>query len=231
MREGSMHCVLPGLYRIPLGLVNAYLIEDESGVTLIDCGDVADAPRVLQALTTRGHRITDVKCVLTHLHYDHAGSAAQLQQYGMGAALMHPLDGMDAAHGVLMRRPFALSWPLSLWQHTIDTRPLTTGNAINVDASAYHDQFLSPHLRVLHTPGHTAGHIALLWHRHGGVLIAGDAFLNFCGLRKSIGHEHNDRAAESRRALSRLTYAHLVVGHGNPIIGHADQRVRRAFMH
>ena len=149
----------------------------------------------------------------------------------MGAALMHPLDGMDAAHGVLMRRPFALSWPLSLWQHTIDTRPLTTGNAINVDASAYHDQFLSPHLRVLHTPGHTAGHIALLWHRHGGVLIAGDAFLNFCGLRKSIGHEHNDRAAESRRALSRLTYAHLVVGHGNPIIGHADQRVRRAFMH
>ncbi|MFM7678310.1 MAG: MBL fold metallo-hydrolase [Roseiflexaceae bacterium] len=226
-----MYCVLPGLYRIPLGLVNAYLIEDDSGVILVDCGDVADTARVLHAIAERGHHITDIKFVLTHLHYDHAGSAAQLQQHGMGAALMHPHDGIDAARGVLMRRPFSLSWPLSMWQHTFDTRPLTTGSTINVDASAYHDQLLTPHLRVLHTPGHTAGHIALLWHRHGGVLIAGDAFLNLFGLRQSIGHEHSDRATESRRALARLTYAHLVVGHGKPIIGQADQRVRRAFMH
>jgi len=225
-----MHRVLPGLYRIPLGLVNAYLIEDDSGVMLVDCGDIADAPRVLNALASRGHRIRDIKFVLTHLHYDHAGSAAHLQQHGLGAALMHPHDGIDAANGILMRRPFTLSWPLSIWQRTFDTRPLSTGGAIHVDASAYHDQLLTPHLRVVHTPGHTAGHIALLWHKHGGVLIAGDAFLNLFGLRQSIGHEHGAHAAESRRALSRLTYAHLVVGHGKPIIGGADQHVRRAFM-
>lgn len=226
-----MQSVLPGLFRIRLGMVNAYLLEHDHGVTLIDGGDVADAPRVLAAIASRGHRLSDVTFVLTHLHYDHAGSAATLQQHGLGAALMHPADGLDASQGILLRRPFTLSRPFTFMQRTIDTHPLMTGAPLVVNASAHHGQQLSPQIRILHTPGHTTGHIALLWQKHGGVLIAGDAFLNFFGLRQSIGHEHPHIATESRRALARLTYANLVVGHGNPILGNADRTVCRAFKH
>ena len=59
-------------------------------------------------------------------------------------------------------------------------------------------------LRALHTPGHSAGHLALLLPREGGVLFVGDAASNV--LRTGLGPLNED-VAESRRSLrsSRLS--------------------------
>lgn len=223
-----MEVVLPGLFRLALGMVNAYLIEDEYGVTLIDGGDSTHAATVMRAITSRGHDLAHVRFVLTHLHYDHAGSAAMLQQHGAPAALMHPLDGADAAQGIQMRK-FVLSWPFSMVQKQFDARPLTRGQPIAVDACAHDGVAITPSLHVIHTPGHTAGHISLLWQAHGGVLIAGDACTNVFGLRPAVGHEDPLLAKITRHTLAQHAYHHLVVGHGNPIIGDASQRVAHAF--
>ncbi len=223
-----MQRILPGLYQIKLGMVNAYLLEDDFGATLIDGGDVRNAETVIGSIRSRGHQLANIRFVLTHLHYDHAGSAYALQSHGVGAAIMHPLDGNDAAQGIQMR-PFVLSWPLSLLQHQFDQRPPTAGQPIDVQAEAIDGHAITPMLHAIHTPGHTAGHISLIWQNHGDVLIAGDAFTNIFGLRNAVGHEDPVLAKQSRIALGQRTYAHLVVGHGSPIIGDASHKVHRAF--
>lgn len=220
--------VVPGLWRVALGMVNAYIIEDAHGVTLIDCGTIADAPRLLALLNARQYSLSSIRFVLTHLHADHVGSAAILQQHGVSAALMHPLDAVDAVRGITMRN-FTLVWPFALFQRVLDARPPAPGAAIHVVADAHDGIFLTPNLRVIHTPGHTAGHISLLWHAHGGVLIAGDACTNVIGLRAAVGHEDPIQALATRQRLGDYDYQHLVVGHGNPIITHANQRVKDAF--
>ncbi|MGH2734360.1 MAG: MBL fold metallo-hydrolase, partial [Actinomycetota bacterium] len=82
----------PGLFRLVLPLpwpgldrVNAYLLADEDGATLVDCGiwdpgeDDGGWSRLGAALEATGHQVADVRTlVITHTHIDHYGMAARL---------------------------------------------------------------------------------------------------------------------------------------------------------
>jgi len=79
----------------PLRYINGYLLEDDGGPTLVDCGwraaDVEDALRA--ALAARGLRIGDLRRVaITHHHFDHYGLAATLRRAGVAELWMHALD-------------------------------------------------------------------------------------------------------------------------------------------
>src|SRR5262245_61906553 len=78
-------------------------------------------------------------------------------------------------------------------------------------------------LRVIHTPGHTAGHIALLWvPRH--ILIAGDAASNMLGLGVSLGYEDLRLGLRSLATLSALDFDIACFGHGGAITANAAWR-------
>jgi len=228
-----LHAVVPGLWRIPLGMVNAYLIEHAHGPILIDCGSPGDEQRIVAALSMRNITLAQLQlCVGTHLHYDHVGSLAALQALGAPVAVMHPADARATAQGMLMRRPFQLTPPLHLLQRRFDAQPdqHTTYAPAQVSPEAQHGAYVTRDLEVIHTPGHTAGHISLLWHAHGGVLIAGDACTRIGGmLWYAVGHEDVTQAARSRRKLAEYTFASMVVGHGRPLIGGAQRAVARRF--
>src|SRR6202048_5038053 len=60
----------------PMRYINGYLLEDDDGPTLIDCGwrgdDVLAA--LEQGLVLAGHTVRDIKRLLiTHFHFDHHG--------------------------------------------------------------------------------------------------------------------------------------------------------------
>ena len=78
-------------------------------------------------------------------------------------------------------------WPSQRGQAVVVAHELSDGEVLPFDS-----------LRAIHTPGHGAGHLALLLPREGGVLFVGDAADNW--LRLSLGSLHED-AAESRRSL------------------------------
>ena len=83
-------------------------------------------------------------------------------------------------------------------------------------------------LAAVHTPGHTPGHLSLLWPHHGGVLFCADALSNF--LRVSLSPLNEDRE-QARRSLGRLTNLEFRVacfGHGRPVTTDAPARVRAA---
>jgi glyoxylase-like metal-dependent hydrolase (beta-lactamase superfamily II) len=224
--------VVPGLYRLALGMVNAYLLYTPRGAWLIDTGDLTSGPvitRALQRINLTPAQLRGI--IITHLHYDHSGGLAYLQQHGAPAAIMHPRDADDVRHGMLLRRPFRLTPPLNVVQGLLDARPLVQpmGQPAVVDATAVHDTFIDDVIQVIETPGHSAGHITLLWQLHGGVLIGGDVCMHVFGLRHAVGHEDEHQAAISRRRIGEYQYDTLVVGHGTPLYGNASDRVRHTF--
>ena len=224
--------VVPGLFRLALGMVNAYLLLTPHGAWLIDTGDLTSGPTIIRALQRINLTPAQLRgIIVTHLHYDHSGGLAYLQQHGAPAAIMHPHDADDVRQGNLLRRPFTLSPPLTFAQRWLDARPpiQPMGQPAQVMATAVHGLVVDDDIQVIETPGHSAGHISLLWQMHGGVLIGGDVCMHLFGLRPAVGHEDAQQATISRRVIGTYQYDTLVVGHGAPLYGRASDLVRQRF--
>jgi glyoxylase-like metal-dependent hydrolase (beta-lactamase superfamily II) len=83
-------------------------------------------------------------------------------------------------------------------------------------------------LRIVATPGHTRGHVAV-YDADTRVLVAGDALNNTDGLAGSNPQFTDDRtaAAASVRKLARLHPQTILVGHGAPIEEQAADKLQR----
>lgn len=82
-------------------------------------------------------------------------------------------------------------------------------------------------LRIVTTPGHTAGHIAVL-DEAGGILVAGDALGTSGGTVSGSNPQFTEdeaAAAASVAKLGALTFETLLVGHGDPIMSGASALV------
>lgn len=70
-----------------------YLWRDGKSVTLVDTGMCGSGPAIAEVLGTLGLEPADVtRVVLTHFHDDHAGSAAEVGEWGQVSVLAHALD-------------------------------------------------------------------------------------------------------------------------------------------
>jgi len=71
-------------------------------------------------------------------------------------------------------------------------------------------------LRVVHTPGHSDGHISLLWPEKG-LLIAGDACWHLTRLAYMPFYVDFEEARRSLAKLARLDFEVAAFGHGRPL--------------
>jgi glyoxylase-like metal-dependent hydrolase (beta-lactamase superfamily II) len=203
--------ITPNLIQITrLSFVNAYLVREDDGFTLIDTTLGGKAARdLIGAAQKAGGEIRRI--ALTHGHGDHAG--------GLDAIVGRLGDGVE----VLLGEPDARVWAgekeidgtkvTGFWKD-VDTKPdvlLRGGERIGS-------------LEVVPSPGHTAGHVAFLDTRDRS-LIAGDVFTAY-GRPEVSNHFYwrfplaygatADRARDlaSARALRALDPSRLAVGHG-----------------
>ena len=156
--------------------VNGFLVRDPDGqVTLIDVGLRRSAPRVLEALGAVGSAPSQVtQIVLTHAHADHAGAAAALSDRTGRDVDVHRADAAYIRAGeaapvsgvarLLPRRVFSFA-AATVGEELVD------GQLLDVAGG----------LRVVHTPGHSPGHISLV-HEDSRLLITGDALFNMRGV-------------------------------------------------
>jgi glyoxylase-like metal-dependent hydrolase (beta-lactamase superfamily II) len=210
------HTVTPNLVRLSrFGFVNAYLVREDDGLTLVDTMLSGSAGGILAAAGRAGAPI--VRIVLTHAHSDHAGSLDALAERLPGvevalsareARLMAGDHSLDADEPQSKLRG---GWPKVA---TRPTRLLADGDRVGS-------------LRVVAAPGHTPGHIALLDERDR-TLIAGDAFSTLGGVSTTgrvnlrfplVGMSTWHRPAANRTAamLRELAPAVLTVGHGRAV--------------
>ena len=71
----------PGLHRIGNDIVAAYLVVDDSGITLIDAGIAGQYADLARELASIGRSMADIRgIVLTHSDSDHIGFAERLRR-------------------------------------------------------------------------------------------------------------------------------------------------------
>jgi glyoxylase-like metal-dependent hydrolase (beta-lactamase superfamily II) len=223
-----LHETMEGVHVVPMGMANAFLIDGDDGLTLIDAGFPGKEATVFGAISGLGRSPDQLKhLIFTHGHPDHIGSAAAIVRETGARTFMHPLDipiaesggpfrPMRAAPGLLRRamcnlffRPDERVEPVAIDQ------PLTAGNILPIAGG----------LEVIHTPGHCAGQVALLW-RPGRMLFAGDVYMNLMGLGDPVGFENLNDGRVSQRKLASLSFDAAGFGHGAPIARDASTRFR-----
>ena len=85
--------VIKGVHVVSMGMSNAFLIEGDDGLTLIDAGFPGKEAAVFGAIRGLGRSPDQLKhLVFTHGHSDHIGSAAAIVRETGARTYMHPLD-------------------------------------------------------------------------------------------------------------------------------------------
>ena len=165
------------------GLVNCYLI-DAPRRTLIDTG-TSSVPKasLLPALKELGWDLSDLRVIInTHLHIDHAGGNAEMQEASGAGIHIHKADAeytdrdkyaekycRDALRlmGEADQIPQAEAFQRSLLGREWGIeRILEDGDEVDLGGDV--------RLLVLHTPGHTPGSASFYWESES-LLFSGDA--------------------------------------------------------
>jgi len=195
------------------GLVNAYLVEEDDGLTLIDTMLPRSADAILKA--AGGRKIARI--ALTHAHGDHIGSLDALAEQLPGVEVL--ISSRDAR---LLAKDKTLGpeerdgklrggYPGA---KTRPTREVAAGERVGS-------------LEVVASPGHTPGHVAFLDTRDG-TLYCGDAYSTLGGVATTAKVNprfplpaaatwHRPTALESAKALRALDPSRLAPGHGKVV--------------
>lgn len=221
------------LYVIPLGFVNAFLVAYQE-LTLIDTGVAGSDKKILAAIEELGFRPHDLRHILiTHLHYDHTGSLGEMKRASGARVYMHEIDAVSFSNGDVMRavEP-SPGWISRLIVTKINrNQQQSSGKNTLVDDFIANDDTLeaTAGIRPIHTPGHTAGHIAYYLPQQGGVLFVGDAASNFLHLGYSILYEDFSQGQKSLEAISQRDFEIACFSHGKIIQSGASQKFSERF--
>jgi glyoxylase-like metal-dependent hydrolase (beta-lactamase superfamily II) len=221
----------PDIWRIRLvgDYVNGFILRDDDGqVTLVDMGIARSGPKVVAALSAIGSGTSDVtRLLLTHAHQDHAGGAAHVAEATGKGFHVHREDAAYAAGGsapprdhrfLLGRLVDRLARPGRDFTPVLVERELSDGDLLPVAGG----------LRVVHTPGHSPGHVSLL-HEPSRLLITGDALFNVLGVRWPIKAFCTDfrMTQQTAHRLGELDYEVAAFTHGPELTDRPRETIRR----
>jgi glyoxylase-like metal-dependent hydrolase (beta-lactamase superfamily II) len=194
------------------GFVNAYLIAEDDGLTVVDTMVPGSAKSILAAAQRLGAPIKRI--ALTHAHGDHIGSLDALAEALPGVEVL--ISERDAR---FLTKDMSLDAgePQSKLRGGYPgakTRPTRTFQAGESVGS----------LEVVAAPGHTPGHVAFL-DRRDGTLLCGDAYTTLGGVATTakfvlpfplaaMSTWDAPTELESARALRALEPTRLAPGHG-----------------
>lgn len=208
--------------------VNAYLVEEEDGLTVIDAALPYSVQGILRAAARIGKPITRI--ALTHAHGDHVGA----------------LDALKAAlpqvpvH-ISLRDSRLLAGDRSLDVHEVQS-PIRgdvpkAGKVKTKPDVLLQDGDRIGSLLAIAAPGHTPGHMAFFDTRNGA-LIAGDAFQTRGGIAVSgqlrplfpfpaMATWNKEASLATARKLNALNPSLLAVGHG-PMLEQPQAKIEQA---
>ena len=244
----------PGVFRLVLPLpfpglnaVNAFLLADPGGATLVDCGIKSPQPEgdhgwdeVTGALEAAESTVGEIgRLVVTHTHIDHYGMAARIvEETGcelwMHACAHEDLDlyrdpGEATANLRELRADHGAS-PAELDELTQfeDWRPFVSGVVEATHPCDGGESFTAGgrEWTVVWTPGHARSHVCL-WNESDGILVSGDHLLPT--ITPHIDFERGGEEdplgefLESLEKVEELDPRMVLPGHGRPFVEGAER--------
>ena len=206
----------------------AYLLRRGSEVVLIDTGIAGQGGAIAEALGGWGlDRASLTHVVLTHWHPDHAGSAAELADWPNVQIWAHHGDAPMVRGDGGGAFPALTHAEEGFYAQIAGTIPDAAPS--RVDRELEDDEVLDEiGARVLSTPGHTDGSIALHFPTEA-VLFTGD-IATFQQGQVILGPFNHDRARarESFRRFVDIDVDVVCFGHGQPLRGEDTAMLRAA---
>ena len=182
----------------------AYIIRGDETI-LVDTGFPWKQKGILKELESMGIELKQIKHILlTHYDIDHIGNAAMLQEL-TGAEVWASEEDMPVILGIADRKGFKKYLKYLFHVKTPkDIKPFAPD--MEIDG-----------IKVIPTPGHTPGHICLLYN---DVLFAGDLIENKKG--KLIPYPEgwnwdNSAMLQSFDKVARLSFKWVCPAHGEPV--------------
>jgi glyoxylase-like metal-dependent hydrolase (beta-lactamase superfamily II) len=219
---------------LPFCMVNCFLILGDRGCILVDAGLPGSEAKIESALKKHGLAFTDIKLiVITHAHIDHAGGAARMRELSGAPIAAHAGDLKHYLREVPMTF-CPTGWFAHLFKATgLIFRPysafrpdiLLTDDDV-MDVSCYGIPGV-----IRHTPGHTAGSIAMELNTMdamvgdlvaSGILIGGIMRTKHA-IRPPFEDDPHAVAAELQRLIDS-GMERFYMGHGGPLVADEVQR-------
>lgn len=181
---------------------NVYVIHDEK-IALIDTGLPKDFTRISRAIEKGGLDPASLDFIInTHCHFDHTGGNFMFVRSFGCQVLAHKNDSDVIEKGddvVSCAKIFGDKLtPVRVGRKLVDGNEICLGNWV---------------LKILHTPGHTAGSICILIPEEG-ILFSGDTvFANGFGRTDLPTGNPRDLITSLRRLLSE-SFSQIFPGHG-----------------
>src|SRR5512139_2115398 len=175
--------IAPGIYSLwqqKGAYVHAYLLDDGKELTLIDTLYDTDAGRILDQIAQIGKTVKDLKrIIMTHSHRSHLGGLALLKELSGAPVYAHEweadlISGDRAAQQVSWRPQPAYRTYVYQVANNLN---LARHPPANVDCCVHEGDQIGP-LHVMHTPGHSPGHLAFYWPEQKA-LFTGDAIVTW----------------------------------------------------
>ena len=234
--------IAAGVAALVMPISNAYLAGDARAWVLVDAGVPGKAGKIRHAAEARfGAEARPAAIVLTHGHFDHAGSAGELAQFWQVPVFAPRLE-MPFLTGRSAYPPLDPTAPgfFSGMSRLFPSHTVNLAGIVEPFGAGWHVPGM-PDWEIVETPGHTAGHVSF-FRRADGVLLAGDALTTMnldsavdtllrrqCVCRPPVPATTDwQKARASVQRLAALRPRVIAAGHGLPIADAADALERLA---
>jgi len=196
----------------PNGTIYPALVWDDNSLVLIDTGFPGQTDTLVDAIAAEGFRAGDIThIILTHQDIDHVGCLTDLLRLAPGAQVIaHAeeapyIDGRETPIKLAMllenydRLPDQMKGFCDQLQAGFANRRVAVSQMVEDGAVLP----MASGIEVVHTPGHTPGHIALFL-RQGRIMITGDAANIADGQLTGPNPQHTHDMAQGMRSVEKL---------------------------
>ena len=160
------------------------LIQNENRNYLVDCGYEETFEEIKSELESLGIGIKDLTgVIITHDDFDHLGSLKLLKQENINLEIYcgkyekDSVSGMTKSERLIQAESSLNDMPQEYKNWAINfIEKLRNIQRVDVDKELVDMECFERDIIVIHTPGHTKGHISLFYH-NSKILIAGDSLV------------------------------------------------------